>query len=246
LNLLKNKTQIGCILEAYMIFMGLLLAIYYLPLWYQAQGHSAMRSGIDILPFQLSTVLTAMLAGGLINKFGRYWHFLVCSPLLVSVGSGLLYTINAHTPHSRIIGYQIILGVGVGGALQNTIIAIQAEYADREHMVPQTTAIVSWGQLLGGIIGIAIAGTVFANGLSKFLPADLAPDVRHAVRESVSAIFLLPVDQRAAVVDSYIKAIDQVFLIGVPAGVLGSLSSLLINNWNLKQRSALQSGSMAL
>ncbi|KAH7103874.1 transporter [Auriculariales sp. MPI-PUGE-AT-0066] len=242
LALLKNRTQLGCVFEAFFIFLGLLLAIFYLPLWYQAQGHSATRSGIDILPFQLATVLTAMAAGGVINGTGRYWYFLVGTPLLVSIGAGLLYTIDAETAHARVIGYQILLGVGVGGALQNTIIAIQAEYADREHMVPQTTAIVSWGQLLGGIIGIAIAGTVFSNGLVHHFPPELSLEARIKVSQSVTAIFTLPEDQKKMAIDAYIKAIDQVFLIGVPGGFFATCSALFIRNWNLKERSKLQSG----
>jgi MFS family permease len=48
----KNKTQIGCSLSAFFLFLGLMVATYYLPLWYQAtKGHSATKSGLDILPF---------------------------------------------------------------------------------------------------------------------------------------------------------------------------------------------------
>ncbi|EJD43051.1 transporter [Auricularia subglabra TFB-10046 SS5] len=245
--LFKKGTQIGTCLEAFFIFLGLLLATYYLPLWYQAQGHSATKSGIDILPFQITTVLTAMLSGVAIKFSGRYWPWLVGSPLLVSVASGLMYTINESTPNARVIGYQIIMGVGIGGALQNVVIAIQAEYADKEHMVPQATAVVAWAQLLGGIIGISIAGTVFANGLNKFLPVGLPPEIRDHVRQSVAVIFMIPDEaQRAAVIHSYIKAIDQVFLIGIPGGVLGAVSAFFITNHNLKERSTLQSGAAML
>ena len=105
-------------------------------------------------------------------------------------------------PNARLVGYQIILGIGIGGALQNTIVAIQAEFAgpDREHLIPQTTATIGWSQLLGGIVGLAIAGTVFANGLSKFLPVDLDHGVRVAVRQSVNAVFELPLGQKELVV----------------------------------------------
>jgi hypothetical protein len=140
--------------------------------------------------------------------------------------------------------------------LQNGILAIQAEYADREHMVPQTTAIVSWGQLIGGmrapyhtctvrtddspgIIGIAIAGTIFASGLGKYLPLDLPENIRQEVRSSVSVVFTLPEPQRSTVIAAYIKSIDRVFLLGIPAGVLASLSSFLIKNYSLKERSQL-------
>jgi len=245
LRLLKNRTQIGTTLEAFAVFLGLLLGIYYLPLWYQAQGRSATQSGIDILPFQISTVVSAMISGAIINKTGRYWYFLLLSPLLVPVASGLLYTITEFTPHSRVIGYQIILGVGLGGALQNTIIAIQAEYAEEESMVPQATSVVTFGQLVGGILGIAIAGAIFSNGLSTYIPQfapDLAPDVAAQLHESVTVLKTLDPKQRAEAVHAYVKAIDRVFLLGVPGGLLGTLSALLIKNYNLKVRSAMSGG----
>src|SRR5689334_10992669 len=100
--------------------LALLLGTYYLPIYFQvAKGHSATRSGIDILPFMLSVVIVAGGSGGVINGTGRYWPFLCISPLLISVGSGLLYTLDANSGSGKEIGYQILLGVGVGGALQN-------------------------------------------------------------------------------------------------------------------------------
>lgn len=111
------------------------MAIYYLPLWYQAtKGVSATKSGLNILPYMLSTVIGAALSGGIISKTGRYWPFLVLSPLVLCVGAGLLFTVDAHTPNARLIGqsplispmrkhdidfaligFQILYGVGVGG-----------------------------------------------------------------------------------------------------------------------------------
>lgn len=35
-----------------------IVATYYLPLWYQAtRGHSATKSGVDILPFMMSVIV---------------------------------------------------------------------------------------------------------------------------------------------------------------------------------------------
>jgi len=97
LALLRNRTLVGCVFEAFFIFLSLMLGTYYLPLWFQAQGHSATRSGIDLIPLQLATVLTVMVSGGVANGTGRYWPWLVMTPLLISVGSGLLYTIDENT-----------------------------------------------------------------------------------------------------------------------------------------------------
>ncbi|KDN43133.1 hypothetical protein RSAG8_06286, partial [Rhizoctonia solani AG-8 WAC10335] len=65
-------------------------------------------------------------------------------------------------------------------------------------MIPQATSLVTFTQLGGGIIGIAIAGTVFANKLSSSL-FEIAPDfpaeVAEGLRQSVTIIYTLPSDQ---------------------------------------------------
>lgn len=82
---------------------------------------------------------------------------------------------------------------------------------------------------ISGIVGIAIAGSVLANQLGKYLflyAPDLPPAIAIAVRQSVSVIFTLPAEQQEPVIRAYLKALNSVFLIGVPAGVLASLSAL--------------------
>ena len=92
---------------------------YYLPLFYQSKGASASKSGVDILAFMLSMVIAAGLSGAIITKTGRYWPFLLVSPLLSSVGAGLLFTLTSATPNSKIIGFQILMGVGLGRGLRS-------------------------------------------------------------------------------------------------------------------------------
>jgi EmrB/QacA subfamily drug resistance transporter len=237
LSMFRRRTQIGTCLEAFFVMLNLLLGAYYLPLYYQAKGHSATRSGIDILPFMLSIVLGAAFSGGVINFTGRYWYWLFCGPLLSSVGSGLLYTITATTPSSQLIGYQLLFGAGVGFALQNTVIAIQAEYHDNEKLIPQSTSMVNFTQLVGGIIGIAIAGTIFANQLQTqltYFAPGLSSDVALAVRQSVTVIFTLPPEMQEPVIKAYSRALGYVFILGIPCGAFASLSALFTKNYNIK------------
>ncbi|KAG8743762.1 hypothetical protein FRC10_011482 [Ceratobasidium sp. 414] len=186
LTLFRSRTQIGTCIEAFMIYMAMLLATYYLPLQYQAtKGHSATK---------------------------------------------------------------ILLGVGLGGSLQNVIIAIQAEYAHDEKMIPQATSLVTFTQLGGGIVGIAIAGAVFANKLSSSL-FELAPDlpeeVVRGVKQSVTVIFTLPADQQALIIKAYVKALNYVYLIGVPVCIVASLSAFLIKDHNIKKMNMPMSGGAA-
>jgi len=237
LAMFKRRTQVGACLEAFFIMLCMLLAVYYLPLLYQAKGHSATKSGIDILPFMLAVVISAGGSGAIINSTGRYWPFLFGLPFLTAIGAGLLFTIDSSTSNAKLIGFQILVGAGIGGAMQNTMIAIQAEYHDNERLIPQATSMVNFAQLVGGVIGISIAGTLFANQLTKELviyAPDLAPDVAQAIKESVTVVLTLPADQQAAVIQAYAKALDFVYIIGVPAAILASLSALFTRNLNLK------------
>ncbi|KZS97593.1 ABC transporter [Sistotremastrum niveocremeum HHB9708] len=237
--LFKRRTLVGCALEAFFIFMLMLLGIYYLPLWYQAKGQSPSKSGVSILGFMLGLVVAAGVSGGIIAKTGRYWPFLFLSPLLSSVAAGLIFTVAADTPNKKLLGFQILFGIGLGGAMQNTIIATQTEFAFEEEMIPQATSIVNFLQLVGGVLGISIGSTLFGNQLVANLPKytnGLTPDQIFAVRSSVTAIFTLPEELQQGVTAAYVASLDRVFILGVPAGALAALSALLIKNYSVKER----------
>src|SRR5258708_38811775 len=106
-------------------------------------------------------------------------------------------------------------------------------------MIPQVTSVISFFQLLGGALGISIAGTVFANNLNSTL-AKFAPRLPNylaiGVRQSISVIFDLPADLKAEVVVAYVSALDCVFIVGVPTMLASSLCVLMVKNYNVKGR----------
>ena len=239
LRMFKRRTQIGASAEAFFLMFIFIGATYYLPFFYQSKGRTPTQSGIDIIPFMLSAVFAIGASGAIINKTGRYWPWLFFGPLLAAPAGGLLFTIDINTSSAKLIGFQILLGLGTGVAFQNTIIAIQAEYADEPETIPQATSLVTFLQLVGGTVGIAISGTVFGTRLTTNLAqyAGVIPaETLQAVRQSVSVIFMLPQDLQESVVKAYIAALDYTFIVIVPASGLASLFALLIRNWNLKER----------
>jgi hypothetical protein len=197
LRMFKRRTQIGCCLEAFFLFLGLLMATYYLPLWYQAtKGVSATQSGACVEVrcasllnrVQVSTScltccpsswgLASLVVSYLWGSFSGFsWRCLLTQRLCFTAYRAVLAIpvlqpvdpqrrrwppLQCQRQHSQrapdrwIIfvqtsaaysepstGYQILYGIGIGGAMQNTIIAIQAEFADNEEMIPQATSLVS-------------------------------------------------------------------------------------------------------
>ncbi|KZV84761.1 MFS general substrate transporter, partial [Exidia glandulosa HHB12029] len=159
LRLFRNRTLIGSSLASCFTRMAFFIAVYELPLYFQAvKGHSPTKSGLDLIPITLSVVITGGFIGFLISKFGRYWHFIILGPIVGAVGFGLVFTLDENSSWGRIIGYQILMGISIGCNLQTPLLAVQADMAKED--IAQATSVVTFSQFLGGIIALAIAGYV--------------------------------------------------------------------------------------
>ncbi|KAJ7168989.1 major facilitator superfamily domain-containing protein [Mycena filopes] len=229
----KSRSIYAILVYSFLGRFSLLLFSFYIPIYYQAaRGHNATKSGLDLLPFLLGCVLCVIGAGQIVGKFGYYWPFLVASPFFLGVGSGLLYTLNTTTSAAKIIGYQILVGIGTGMAMQNSLLAMQVEFKDAPRLLGQATSMASFAQFLGGTLGLGVAEPVFASELSKYL-LQYAPGAPAAiVKESPTAIYsgALPESMIAGVVESYTRSLRLVFVLGVPVAGLAFISALFIKN----------------
>lgn len=123
-----------------------------------------------------------------------------------------------------------------GIAFQNALISIQAEYHDRPYLLPQATSVVSFAQLTGGALGIGIINTVQSVYLNKELKL-LAPSAPfETVRQSVSAIFTLPIEMQEPVITAYIIAITRSFIPIFVAIAIAFVVSLFIRNHNMLEK----------
>lgn len=52
-----------------------------------------------------------------------------------------MYTITEYTSNAKVIGFQILGGFGIGLSFQNILLAVQAEYANRPHLIPQVSPV---------------------------------------------------------------------------------------------------------
>ena len=108
-------------------------------------------------------------------------------------------------------------------------------------MIPQATSVITFFQLLGGALGISIAGTVFANTLeyniNTYAPS-LPNELITGVRQSISIISSLPSDLKDQVIVAYVHALDWVFMVGVPTMIASSICVLLVQNHQVKERGA--------
>ena len=140
-------------------------SVFYLPVWFQAiKGASAVKSGIMSIPLILSLVVAAMLCGAMVQRFGYYTPFMYGGSMLMTIGAGLITTFTVNTGHAKWIGFQVIMGLGIGMGMQQSNLAVQTVLHHRD--VPTGSALMFFSQSLGGTVFVSVGQNVF---LSKFV-----------------------------------------------------------------------------
>jgi len=240
LGIFKSLSIYAVVAYCFTTRFALLLFTYYIPIYYQAgRGDSATKSAVLLLPLMLSVVISVIVSGQIVGRTGYYWPWLLGGPVFLAVGSGLMYTVTEFIGSSNIVGYQILLGVGIGTTMQNSLIAMQAEFNTNPRLLAQATSMASFGQFLGGTIGLAAGEAAFSTQLSKNL-AQFAPSAPAAiVKKSPTSIYSqLPADIIPSVVHAYVRSLRVVYIIGVPVAILAIILVLLIKNINIRRKAS--------
>lgn len=226
---LRNRTVWAGAFFAFTLGASFFLAVYFLPLWFQAvKGASAVRSGIMNLPMLISVVVLSLVAGALVSVWGYYTPFMLASTVVMSVGYGLLSTFTPGTGSSVWIGYQVLAGAGIGLGMQQPLMAVQAVLSTRD--LPTGTAVIIFTQTIGGSLFVSVAQSVFGNKLVAYVRA-YAPGLDPAVVLGAGATsFQATIRDRypqylAAATRAYNDALMQTFLVsaGIAAtSIIGS------------------------
>jgi hypothetical protein len=160
----QRSVACGCVSQ-FGVGAAMLTCALYVPLWFQAiKGDDAMQSGIRTIPLVLSVVVGAIVSGAAVQKIGYYTPFMITGSIMLSVGTGLLTTWSVRSTKGAWIGYQAVLGIGVGFTMQHPNLAIQIALPRED--VPTGTALLSLFQTLGGALFASVGQNLF---LKNFL-----------------------------------------------------------------------------
>jgi MFS family permease len=163
-SILKQRTIGSAALFAFFFSGSFFVLVYYIPIYFQSvKGSSAMTSGLQVLPFMLATVVSSVAVGMLVTAVGYYTPFLIISTAIGVIGAGLMTLYSVDISNGKWIGYQIVVGAGIGAGLQVPMTAVQTVLTPED--IPVGTAAVMFFQTLGGAIFIAVGQSVFQNGL---------------------------------------------------------------------------------
>lgn len=129
---LMRLSPSGAAIVLFCIFAVFMIEVYFLAIAFQAAYHtSATSAGVRLLPLILVQVFTLILSSRIIPKVGRFKWVIVAGPVFISIASGCLYTVKYGTPITHLYGFQVLLGVGIGMCMQNSMLAVQVRRCRR-------------------------------------------------------------------------------------------------------------------
>lgn len=201
----------------------------YLPTFLQmADGVSATESGLLMLPMTGGVVVASVVSGRLIGRTGHQKVYPVLGCALAAVGLWLLSGLTAHTGRPVYSVWMAVLGLGVGLTLPVLLLAVQNSAAPDD--LGAATSANNYFRQIGGSVGAAVFGTLFARRLTERLAAGLPHSVRLPSPDSITPqlVRALPAPLRDAYVRAYAQAMPHIFLYFVPPLALGFLTAFLL------------------
>ncbi|KAH9890217.1 major facilitator superfamily domain-containing protein [Xylariomycetidae sp. FL2044] len=154
---------------------GVYVAVLYLPVWFQTiLGKTALSSGSMLTPLIGGYVVCSIVAGGFTSITGYYNPCMILGTSLAIAGSALLTTIDMETTTARIIGYQLLYGLGVGFGFGQPSYVVQTLLPIAD--VPVGVTLITLLQNLSASIFVAAGQSVLQGELRKGLRS-IIPDL---------------------------------------------------------------------
>ncbi|MDQ1049779.1 MFS transporter [Streptomyces sp. V4I2] len=201
-------------------------AASYLPTFLQmVDGASATESGLLMLPMMGGIVGASIISGQLISHTGHYKIHAVIGGLLSVIGMWLLSRLEADTPRLHYSIWMAVLGAGIGMVMPVLILAVQNSVRPAD--LGAATSANNYFRQIGGSVGAAVFGTLFADrltdSLEERLPARAGARLPDPEAITPQLVHALPPALRDGYIRAYADAMPRIFLYLVPVLVLGLL-----------------------
>ncbi|KAF9634863.1 hypothetical protein BFW01_g5758 [Lasiodiplodia theobromae] len=209
--------------------MSMYAHVYYLPFYFQViKDASPQSSGVRSIAYFSILAIASIGGGAVISLIRSYAEFMWAGSAILTIGSGLIYTLKVNSNAGVWIGYQIVAGFGVGLALQTPFIAVQR--AVRPADMPQGMAVAIFFNSLGGALSISIAQNLFSSGLRinipKYTHGINAEQIIDAGGVGVREI--VPSDQLSNLLHAYNLSITDAFALSIASAGCAFVASLFV------------------
>jgi MFS family permease len=187
----------------------------FVPLLLQtATGATPTQAGLLLAPAMLGIAVSTTLSGRSIARTGRYKRFPIAGLATMTAALGALAAF-AGDPSALTVSLGLVLfGVGFGMVTQVLITTVQNTVERTELGIAM--AVTGFFRGLGGAVGAAVLGAVFAAQAGSSVSAASGPGLASIVRGDV------------------IDGVQAVFLVAAPLAALGLITALRLPESRLR------------
>lgn len=178
--------------------------------------------GMTIMPFGL-------ISGILVAKSGRYRPQLFLAWLALIAAGAALVTLDANTERSKYIGYQVIIGLGLGILMTTAFFPVLAPLP--VSLNANALAFFMFVRFFSQVWGVTVGGTILQNELSTRLPPAFIEQFPQGTSVAYSIIPLIPSLQdplRTQVREAFAAALKRFWWVLFGVGCAGLAASLLM------------------
>jgi EmrB/QacA subfamily drug resistance transporter len=221
LHVFRNRNFSVATAMSFLLGMAMLGALTFLPLYQQTVQHlSAVGSGLMLIPMMLGVTTTSLIGGFVMTRTGRYKFMPIVGGAIMSVAMFLLTGLHANTSLFHAGVFYVVLGIGMGFLMQITSVIVQNSVQPRDIGVASSSR--TFFQQIGGSIGVALFGAIFARRLTDTLTKQLPGVHLNAAGGQLDPVTVnhLPGPVKHDVFFAISHAIDGIFAWAAPAAIL--------------------------
>ncbi|WP_336660807.1 MDR family MFS transporter [Leucobacter sp. USHLN153] len=209
-----------------------------------SRGATPTQAGLMTIPMIGGLLLSSIIVGALITRFGKWKGYLIVGGVFLIAGSYTLSTIHYDTNFALVSVYMFLLGAGVGMTMQNLVLVVQNTTAPSQIGVASSG--VTFFRSLGGTIGVSVMGAALAAKVTDLMGSDsILAKMQAAIMSlgeegaavakqlqsgSLPEVSKLPEAVRVIVEDVYAQGISHSFLIAVPFAVISLIAIIFLPN----------------
>jgi EmrB/QacA subfamily drug resistance transporter len=227
----------------FIVGLAMFGALTFLPLYLQVvRGATPTQSGLLLVPLMAGLLTASILSGRWISKHGRYRAFPIAGTALLSIGMGLLTQLDIDTSKLEAGLFMVVIGVGIGLVMQVLVLVVQNDAPPGDLGAATSTA--QFFRSIGGSVGVAVFGAIFASRLTSglgSLPAGVAQRIGAgggSVQVSPEQVHKLPAGVREDFLTLFVHALHGAFLWGALFSVVAFFMTWLLPEVELRRQSA--------
>jgi MFS family permease len=235
--LFRNRVFLATSAIGLVVGFALFGSLTYLPLFQQVvHGLSPTESGLQLFPLMAGLLAASIVSGRIISGWGRYKPFPIAGTALAAFGLYLLSTLTEDTGTFTTGLFMFVLGAGLGLVMQVLVLAVQNAVAYEQLGVATSAATLF--RSMGGSLGTAVLGAVFANRIGDELAQNVPPDAAAQLgggQVNPAALADLPAPVHEGYVAAFANSLQTVFLIGGFVVLVAFLLTWLLEERPLRQ-----------